>query len=294
MTKKKLFLALVATASLAFPLVAQDAQKPDAVLDPKYVPMNQLPLGDILLSLPTAHIPSEGTWEIKFTHRFNQSLDSGDAHDRVHSFFGLDSSADVGIGLSYAPRRDLQFTVVRSNVLDDIELATKYVILQQAPAMPVSLAFRGGLDWRTERGLRDRTSFFAQAIVSHQFGQKGEIFIIPTFATNAGRTTAGDEPLALFKHATNIPIGLAYMLKPSLSVVGEFVPKNHDLPSSIQSDFGWSLGLKRAIGGHYFEILVTDLPSTHVDQLVTATYQGGAIKRGDLHLGFNIERRFGK
>jgi Membrane bound beta barrel domain (DUF5777) len=287
---KKILVALAAVASLTLSAFAQDQPKQD----PKYVPINPLPLGDILLSLPTAHIPSEGTWEVKFTHRFQQSLDAGNGHDRVHSFFGLDSSADVGIGVSYAPRRDLQFTVVRSNVLDDIEMAGKYVIFQQAPALPVSLAFRGGVDWRTERGLRDRTSLFAQAIISRRLGARTEVFILPTWATNAGRTTQAAEPLALFKHATNVPFGIAFMLKPSLSVVGEFVPKNHDLPKSIQSDFGWSLGLKRAIGGHYFEIMITDLPSTHVDQLVTATYQGGAIKRGDLHLGFNIERRFGK
>ena len=49
-----------------------------------------------------------------------------------------------------------------------------------------------------------------------------------------------------------------------------------------------------AIGGHYFEILLTDLPTTQVDQYVSTTYLGGAIRRGDIHLGFNIERRFGK
>src|ERR1043165_3287389 len=87
-----------------------------------YTPSPQIPLGDALFSLPTSHIPSTGTWEIKFTHRFNQSLDQGNASDRIHSLFGLDSNADVGIGLSYSPHRDLQFSFVRSNVLDDIEL----------------------------------------------------------------------------------------------------------------------------------------------------------------------------
>jgi len=48
-----------------------------ALAQDRYTPTNPIPLGDNLLSLPTSHIPSEGTWEIRFTHRFNGSLDQG-------------------------------------------------------------------------------------------------------------------------------------------------------------------------------------------------------------------------
>jgi hypothetical protein len=259
-----------------------------------YTPTAPIPLGDVLLSLPTSHIPSTGTWEIKFTHRFNQSIDQGNGSDRIHSLFGLDSNADVGIGLSYSPRRDLQFSFVRSNVLDDIELAAKYLVVQQAPAIPLSAAIRIGGDLRTEKGLNDRISVFGQAILSHQFGHHAEIFAMPTFVTNAGRVVTGTSSGALFKHAFNVPVGIAVLIKPALSVVGEVIPKNRDLPNTIHADFGWALGLKRAIGGHYFEILLTDNNATHVDQYVTSTYQGSGLNRGDLHLGFNIERRWGK
>jgi len=278
MTKRILCCLLFASAAFA-----QDAQ---------YVPTAPIPLGDSLLSLPTSHIPSTGTWEIKFTHRFNQSIDQGNASDRIHSLFGLDSNADVGIGLSYSPHRDLQFSFVRSNVLDDIELAAKYVVVQQAPSFPFSVTIRGGGDIRTEKGLDDRNSIFGQLILSHQFGHKAEIFVIPTYATNAGRdpNTNG----ALFKHAFNVPIGAAIMIRPALSVIAEVIPKNRDLPELIHSDIGWAIGLKRAVGGHYFEILLTDNNATHVDQYVTSTYQATGLNRGDLHLGFNIERRWGK
>ena len=259
-----------------------------------YTPTSPIPLGDNLLSLPTSHIPSTGTWEIKFTHRFNQSVDQGNGSDRIHSLFGLDSNADVGLGLSYAPRRDLQFSLVRSNALDDIELATKYVVVQQAPAIPFGAAIRVGGDWRTEKNLEDRTSAFGQVVLSHQFGHKAEIFVMPTYVTNAGRVVTGTTSGALFKHVFNVPIGAAIMIKPALSIVGEVIPKNHDLPNTIHADFGWALGLKRAIGGHYFEILLTNNNATHVDQYTTSTYQGAGLNRGDIHLGFNIERRFGK
>ncbi|MEA2571206.1 MAG: hypothetical protein QOI24_3207 [Acidobacteriota bacterium] len=260
----------------------------------RYTPIAPIPLGDTLLTLPTSHIPSEGTWEVKFTHRFNQSIDQGSGSDRIHTLFGLDSNADVALGLSYAPHPDLQFSFMRSNALDDIELAAKYIVVQQAAAIPFALAVRGGADWRTEQNLKDRTSFFAQLIISRQLGNRAEIFALPMFVTNAGRAVSGSSSQALFDHATNMPVGIAIMVRPALSIVGEFIPKNRDLPDSTRGDFGWALGLKRAIGGHYFEIMLTNSNSTMADQYVTTTYQGAALDRGDLHLGFNIERRFGR
>jgi len=148
-----------------------------------------------------------------------------------------------------------------------------------------------GGDIRTEKNLEDRTSVFGQVILSHQFGHHAEVFAIPTYVTNAARNPNTNG--ALFKHVFNVPVGAAILIKPSLSIVGEIVPKNHDLPDTIHADFGWALGLKRAIGGHYFEILLTNNNATHVDQYTTSTYQGTGLNRGDLHLGFNIERRFG-
>src|SRR5207244_1185293 len=101
-------------------------------------------------------------------------------------------------------------------------------------------------------------------------------------------------PQALFKSAFNAPVGLAFMFQNGLSLVGEIYPKNRDLPNDIRSDYGWAFGIKRAIGGHHFEILLTNSNATHVDQYVTSTYMGSPLRRGDLQLGFNIERRFGR
>lgn len=268
----------------AMPLFAQT--------DP-YKPIGKVPMGDLFLSLPSPNIPARGTWEVRFSHRFNQSLDEGSLSERAHDLFGLDSNADVTFGVGYTPRRDLQLSLARSNTNDTFELAAKWVVLHQAPAVPVSLTLRGGTDWRTEKDLNDRTSVFAQAIVTRQFGRKVEIFAIPTIATNAGRAVDGDTSSALFDSAFNVPVGIAYMIRPPLAVVVELVPPNRDLPDSSKADLGWSIGLKRAIGGHWFEILLTNSQSTMVDQYVTTTFQGSPLNTGDIHLGFNIERRFG-
>src|SRR4028118_709255 len=70
--------------------------------------LRALPVGDVLLSLPSNRIAPHGQWEWKFTHRFNQSLSQGTFADQLHSMFGLDTNADVVFGASYAMRPDLQ------------------------------------------------------------------------------------------------------------------------------------------------------------------------------------------
>src|SRR5436190_3079215 len=168
--------------AVAIPLTAQN----------QYTPVTSLPLGDVFLSLPTSHISSKGTWEVRFTHRFSQSLDEGSFSDRIHSLYGLDSSADIGLGLSYVPVRDLQLSIYRTNAMDDIEFGAKYSIVQQAPAIPFSASIRGGFDWRTEVQITDRTSFFGQAMLSRQFGKRAEVTIVPTYGTKAGRAVTAN------------------------------------------------------------------------------------------------------
>jgi hypothetical protein len=257
--------------------------------------LRPLPVGDILLSLPSNQIAPHGQWEWKFTHRFNQSLSEGSFSDQLHSLFGLDTNADVVFGASYAMRPNLQVSLMRSNVNDTLEGAAKYVVLRQTEGAPLTLTGRGGVDIRTEKDMQDRTSFFVQAIVSRQFGRKAELFAMPTFATNAGRTVTGDESVALFEHAFNVPVGLVWMLRPGFAAVVEVIPPNSDLPDEMDgSDLGWAVGVKRNIGGHWFEILLTNSQTTLVDQYVTTTFQGSPLDAGSVHLGFNIERRFGR
>jgi Membrane bound beta barrel domain (DUF5777) len=285
MIKRALFCALVFVLAFALPLFAQD--------DP-YRPIGKFPLGDTLLSLPSPQIPAAGSYEVKFTHRFNQSLTEGSLEDQWHALFGLDSNADVVFGAAWALRPDLELSLARSNTNDTVEGAMKFVVLQQAAAVPASVTLRGGVDWRTERNLQDRTSFFAQAILSRQFGPKVEVFVLPTFVTKAGRAVVGDVSQALFENAFNVPVALAYRIKTPLMLIVELVPPNTDLPDTVDADFGWSIGIKRAIGGHWFEVLLTNNQGTLTDQYVTSTFQGSGLNLEDVKLGFNIERRFGR
>lgn len=185
-------------------------------------------------------------------------------------------------------------SIARSNTNDTFEAAAKYVVLQQAAAVPLTFTLRGGVDWRSERNLEDRSSFFIQTLVSRRIGSKAEVFAMPTFVSDAGRAVTGDTSGALFEHAFNVPVGVTYFVRPPLALVVEIIPPNGDLPDATNGDFGWAIGIKRAIGGHWFELLLTNSQGTTVDQYTTGTFQGAGLDSGEVKLGFNIERRFGR
>ena len=154
----------------------------------------------------------------------------------------------------------------------------------------MSLSLRGGADVRTEDNLDDRVTPFAQLVLARQLTPRLEIFVAPTLVGEAG----------VYDYAFNLPIGAAWMIRPYLCLAAEVVPENRDQPDGFDSDFGWSIGLKRAIGGHFFEFLVGNTRSTHVSQYTTSSILVASDPDGlvpldasDVYIGFNIERRFG-
>ena len=266
MTERFLF-ALAVGLVLAIPLPAQTP--------PEYFPLR---LGDSLLNLPTDRTLHQRVWELRFTHRFAQPINEGDAH----SFWGLDGPADIGIGLAYGYRDHLQLAVFRSDILDNVELSAKWAVLYQTRSMPLSMAARAGVNWKTERGLDDRAAPFVQIVLSRRISPRLELFAVPTFSARG----------LDYDSAFNVGVGAAWAVSPNLFVVGELIPENVDAPAELQPGTGWALGLKRSMGGHFFEVLLTDSRATHVDQYTPSLPLGG-IREGDIHLGFNIVRQFG-
>ena len=84
--------------------------------------------GPVIIHLPSAEVPIAGTLTLLFTHRFSQPLEKSD----FHSLYSFDSGADIGIGLSYAPVKDLEIGFLRDRNLEDYELSAKYRVFSSA------------------------------------------------------------------------------------------------------------------------------------------------------------------
>ena len=70
---------------------------------------------------------------------------------------------------------------------------------------------------------------------------------MPTYVTDAGRAVADNVSGALFKHAFNMPIGIVVHMRQGLSLVGEYTPKNRDLPDTMHADPSWAIGMKSVV-----------------------------------------------
>ncbi|MDX1582971.1 MAG: DUF5777 family beta-barrel protein, partial [Thermoanaerobaculia bacterium] len=164
-----------------------------AVEGQDYTPISPLRTGTYYANIPTPLTLPDGMWSVRFTHRFATPINEGDEDD----LWGLDGSADIGIGLAWAASEHLQLELFRTDVQDNYEIAGKWSFLRQAPDFPVSITFRGGLNVMTEDDIEDRTSVFLQSVVSHQFSRRLELFAVPMYANDAGS----------FDHAFNVAVG---------------------------------------------------------------------------------------
>ena len=209
-----------------------------------------------------------------FTHRFQQAINDGDSHN----LWGLDSGADVGIGLGWGLTPHLDLTAYRASFQEDFELAGKFLVVEQAPRLPLTVAVRAGADLLRRPGVLDHSRPFAQLLLARKLAPGIDLLVSPSWV--------GDTPR--LKNAFNVPLGLTFPLPGQQLIEIEYIPRNRDLKDSRDA---WHVALSKALGGHIFEIVLGDSRATTVDQMLGGDSAAGFRTR-DVRLGFNIVRDF--
>lgn len=270
-------------ALLATPLSAQEpapATAPDPLVEALAAPsdtdqpVRRDPLGSRLINTPTPYTVPARTLEVLFTHRFQQSIQDGDSHN----LWGLDSGADVGIGLSWGLTSHADVSLLRSSFQEDYELAGKLLAFEQSSRRPVSLAARVGIDRLGRPGAVDPTRPFAQLIVSRRLAPGVNVQLAPSWVRDTER----------LRNAFNLPVGLTFALPGERLIEIEVIPKNRDLDDSVTA---WHAAFSKQVGGHIFEIVLGNSRAVTVDQSLGGDFAGG-FESGDVRLGFNLIRNF--
>lgn len=231
-------------------------------------------LGTRLINLPTHLGVPPGTLELLFTHRFTQTVNDGGARE----LFGLDSAADIGIGLGLGLSRQLSAEVYRSSFFKQIEAAVKWQVVRQGEAFPLGIAIRTGADYRAATGVVDRWSGFLQLVVARRVGERIDLFVTPMYAS--------DTPT--LRNAANVGLGGAYHLPHKWDVEAEVVLENRD---ARNGQLSWSVAVNKRVAGHAFLIYFGNSRATTTDLLVGSDFPA-SFKRGDVRIGFNLMRRF--
>ena len=259
---KRTTLAALAFA-FALPLAAQD---PPADWDPGY--------GDRFLQTASPLVNDQGILQALFTHRFNQPVNEAGGNN----LGGLDSGANIGLGLSWVPVDRLAVEAYRASTGGDYELALKVTFLKPTKELPLAAGLRGGMNWLTKFDLDEKVGVFGQAIVAYTFGERVTLAAAPTFVSNT----------PLFTDVWNVPLMFQLKLGKGFLATGEYVFRNEDLPDSVGQ---WSFALEKSVWRHRFAVWIGNSPASTVDQIMAADY-GGGVTDSNVRLGFNIIRQF--
>jgi hypothetical protein len=240
-----------------------------------YDPVRRDPLGTILVNGATPYTVGSRRLEVLFTHRFQQPVnDGGDSHN----LWGLDSGADVGIGLGWGVTSHLDLSVYRDSFQEDFELAGKFLAIEQAPRIPLTVAVRAGADLLRRPGVADPDRPFVQLLLARKLAPGINLLVSPSWVRDTPR----------LRNAFNVPLGITFPLPGKQLIEVEYIPANRDLKDSRDA---WHVALSKALGGHIFEIVLGNSRASTVDQMLGGDSAAG-FKQRDVRLGFNIVRDF--
>lgn len=229
---------------------------------------------DRFLQTSTPLVYDPGILGAIFQHRFVQPVNEAGGNN----LGGLDSGANIGIGVNYVPVANLGFEAYRSSTNGDYELSVKYTFLRPTRKLPLAVGVRAGVDWLTKVQIEDKVGGFGQLLVAATLGDVVTVAVAPTYVSNTPQ----------FRNVWNVPVALQVKLPKRFFATAEYVPRNRDLEGSVGQ---WSFALEKAVYHHRFGVWIGNSAATTVDQVAAGDF-GGGVTDSNIRLGFNIVRNF--
>jgi hypothetical protein len=239
--------------------------------------------GTRLVNLPTTTTLAKGDILFRISHRFQPPVSSG-----WDSFYGFDGPAFILFSFGYGITDNLMVTVGRSKLYQEWELNADWAVFEQGEesSLPFSATLHvgGNLVSQDEpRGAEwsGRFRFAALLSLAYQLNDRLSFLLVPAFTSNANFWEPSSEGTFA------LGIGGRFRVFDDISLIAEWVPR---LAGYKDYYSGWGLGVEKKIGGHVFQVFVTDSIG-----LIASQYLPGGDLRfgdGDFRIGFNIFRTF--
>ena len=235
-------------------------------------------------NLPTAETVNGGLWMFEISHRFEPPISSG-----ASSLWGFDGPVFNRLGLTFAPSDRVMLGVLRTNLLDNLELNGKVKLWEQAgdgvrykAAVMAGAAANFGaseVDTPTARVENDEAQFYAQLILNARFGDRLAVGVVPTVLRNPViEDLTKPNALALGLHAQVYTDG-------PLSFLVEWIASE---ASAAYPTDAVTFGVEAETRGHFFKILVTNQVRMNPTHFLAGTFYGRGSD--DWRFGFNITR----
>jgi hypothetical protein len=260
---------LVAALAAPAPVLAQD-EDPDRDL--------RLAQPDFtVITLPTTLRLPKFRSAFRVTHRFGRPLGAGDFGDLLEDFFGLDSGAQIGLEYRFGIFRGAQIGIHRTSD-KTIEFFSQYSVLQQQNNGVIGLDAVATIEGTNN--FKDSYTPTLGVVVSREFGEVGAIYVNPRWVNNSNPLPSEltDDNDTFF-----LGLGARIRIRPTVYVVGEFIPRVGYEPGVNHGTFG----IEKRAGGHTFQLNFSNGFGTTMGQVAR-----GGTASDDWYLGFSISRKF--
>jgi hypothetical protein len=236
----------------------------------------------ILLNLPTPVDLDRGNIEINIQHRFFQSL----ADSSAGTTFGIDSGANINLGVNYALTNRLSAGISRTREDQLISLMATYEIHTKSSSL-WKMSLHGGVAGK--RNFHENYSPFLQLPTVLDY-RRFRFNLTPTMIFNSRDETLaqfpGPDAINLDQNNTfSLGTGIDFALTRRVSLLGEYVPRLAGFGGFFGRHDQAAGGVAIRTWGHVFTVLVSRSRSfTPVRYATDADFDGVSI-------GFNIYRR---
>jgi len=235
-----------------------------------------------IANLPAPVDLKRGSVEIVIQHRFLESIADAGAGNA----FGIDSGANINLGMNYALTNRLSVGLARARFDQIVELSGTYEIRTAKESM-WKLALRGGVEGK--KNFEEEYSTSLQLASSFDFGRV-RLNVVPTvvFNTRSEALLQFNRARAVNPDSNNtfaLGFGTDMALTRKLSLMAEYVPRLAGFGGFDGRQDQVAGGFVIRTWGHVFTILV----STSRD--FTPAKYGVNSENRDVSLGFNLYRR---
>jgi hypothetical protein len=234
----------------------------------------------------SSNLAEAGELQMNIQHRF------GDISDGIYQLFGLDL-ASMRLGFEYGIAKNLSIEIGRSSMFKTYDGSVKFRIAQQSSHFPLTVTTTVGGSIPTEKNyfpeiinkFLDKSSGNAQLHLAKTIGIIG-LHVTPGYLyTGYFKDTEKNS----YKNLDVITLGLGGSLQVSkkVSVNLEYL---YHFNENIMAKKPLSLGVDLGVGGHLFQLQITNSQAMFHQALYTNTY--GDWGNGILYFGFNLIRTF--
>lgn len=251
--------------------------------------------GNFLIDNQTVMVPIKGTFEFDIQHRF------GTIDHQFTDLFGLFGGANMRLGFSYTPIKDLQIGFGANNYNMIVDYSLKYALVKQTKdgKIPVSITYFGhaAMDTRAKSDAlpivttSDRFAFFNQILVARKFSEAFSLqgsFNYTHFNNVDGyKDEKGVIQPAMKNDHLSFSVGARYKISPKTSIIFNYEqPITEHYVNDVMPNL--SLGLDMKSSGHDFQVFFGNYGNTIPSY--NSLYNQNDYTKGQYVIGFNISR----